>query len=265
MRTISSRQNPLVREFRSLAAAPDAGGTRLLLDGAHLLLAADEAGTAVDVVVVAASHLDRDTDEGQLARKFDRDGTDVAVVSDSVFAALSPVRSPSGIAALVRRVPTEAAAICATPAAFVLVLVDVQDPGNVGALLRTAEAGGVTGALVCGTSATPFSWKAVRGSMGSILRLPVAAGLSTDAALVCLERHQIGAVGAVARDGNDPDALNWTGRAALVLGGEGAGLGEETVRRCATTVTIPMARQVESLNVASAGAILIYAARRQRS
>ena len=60
---------------------------------------------------------------------------------------------------------------------FVLIAVDVQDPGNLGSLIRAGEAGGVTGVLVCGASASPFSWKAVRGSMGSILRLPVAAGL----------------------------------------------------------------------------------------
>ena len=94
-----------------------------------------------------------------------------------VFDALSPVKSPSGIVAIARPQGVTAAEICAQPDAFVLAAIDVQDPGNVGALIRAAEAGGVTGALVCGVSASPFSWKALRGSMGSVLRLPVVAGL----------------------------------------------------------------------------------------
>ena len=88
---------------------------------------------------------------------------------------MSPVRTPSGIVAIARRTPATAPPTSARHAdAFVLAAVDVQDPGNLGSLLRAAEAGGVTGAFVCGASANPFSWKALRGSMGSALRLPVA-------------------------------------------------------------------------------------------
>jgi len=95
------------------------------------------------------------------------------VYPDPVFAAMSPVRTPSGLVAIATRHPSSASEVCSVPDALVLVAIDVQDPGNVGALVRTAEAGGMSGMFVTGASANPFSWKAIRGSMGSTLRLPV--------------------------------------------------------------------------------------------
>jgi len=146
----------------------------------------------------------------------------------------------------------------------VLVAIDVQDPGNVGALVRTAEAGGMSGFFVTGASANPFSWKAIRGSMGSTLRLPVVGDLSTASVMTCLESGRIRTIAAVPRGGQDPDAIDWRGKVALIVGGEGAGLPGAVTSNCHALVSIPMAARVESLNVAAAGAILIYAARRQR-
>ena len=149
-----------------------------------------------------------------------------------------------------------------------MLAVDVQDPGNLGSLLRAAEAGGVTGAIVGGTpsrgSANPFSWKALRGSMGSVLRLPVAAGIDASAALDCLRSAAARTVAAVPRGGADPDAVDWIGARRHRPRRRGTGLSEEILAMCDERVTIPMAPRVESLNVAVAGAILVYAARRRR-
>ena len=264
VRTISSRQNPLVRAFRTLADAPDPSGARLLLDGAHLVSDARRAGAGFDVVAVDTSYLDADTEEARIARTLERDGVDVVAAAGRVFAALSPVTTPSGIVAIASRPTTALADICARRDAFVLAAVDVQDPGNVGSLLRAAEAGGATGALVCGMSANPFSWKALRGSMGSALRLPIANGMTAGEAVECLRASGLRVVAALARGGDDPDAIDWRGGVGLLLGGEGPGLSDEIVARCDARVTIPMAPDVESLNVAVAAAVLVYAARRQR-
>jgi TrmH family RNA methyltransferase len=264
MRVISSRQNPIVRAFRALADAPDPSGARLLLDGAHLVREARRAGLAIEVAAVASSRVDSDTQEGRLARELAREGVDTVSASDSVFAALSPVRSPSGIAAVVRRTPATIESICSARDPLIVAVIDVQDPGNVGAIVRVAEAGGATGILVCGASASPFSWKAVRGSMGSTLRLPTVGSVPMGSAFASMKSAGIRTVAAVARDGHDPDALDWTGSIAVVLGGEGPGLSQEAISACDDRVTIPMADPVESLNVAAAAAILVYAARRQR-
>jgi TrmH family RNA methyltransferase len=264
MPVINSRQNPVVRTFRELARQPDATGTRLLLDGAHLIREAIAAGVEFETVAVVASCA-AGTEEAQVARAADDHGAPVLTVSDSAFAAMSPVRAPSGIVAIVRREPVDAEEICRQENFFVLIAANVQDPGNIGSLIRAGEAGGITGVLVCGTSASPFSWKAVRGSMGSVLRVPVASRPSIDAAVSCIRNHGGRVVAAAPRDGRDPDAISWRGRVALLIGGEGSGLRDADVREADELVTIPMAEPVESLNVAVAGAILVYAARRQRA
>jgi TrmH family RNA methyltransferase len=264
MKTISSRQHAVVRAFRELAADPDPAGTRLLLDGAHQVRDAHAAGLAIEMIAVAASKLEAPTEEADLAREAQADGTDVVSVTGQAMSAVSPVHTPSGIVAIARRTPTTAAAICGAENAFVVAAVDVQDPGNLGSLVRAIEAGGATGMLVCGASANPFSWKALRGSMGSALRLPIVHGLKPLDAVVYATRFGARTIAAVPTDGRSPDDIDWSGRLLLMLGGEGGGLDAAVIAQCEEHVTIPMTAPVESLNVAVAGGILVYAARRHR-
>ena len=264
MTTISSRQHPLVKAFRELARTPSPDGSRLLLDGVHLVRDALAAEARFEAAAITASHADGNSEEAATARALRAAGVEVALVGDQAFAAVSPVRAPSGIAAIVLRTPVIAGDICHRPDAFVVAAVDVQDPGNLGSLIRAAEAGGATGVIVCGASASAFSWKTARGSMGSLLRLAVADGLSVDEAIAVM-RHAGGRIVATApRGGTSPDDVDWRGRVLLLLGGEGPGLRGATVSGADAVVTVPMTPPVESLNVAVAGAVLIYAARRQR-
>lgn len=264
MKRIASRQNAIVRGYRDLARKPDPDGRRLLLDGVHLVREAHAAALPFESVVVAQSHLSRETEEHALAQLLQRARVEVMSAADPVFAALSPVRTPSGIVAIALRHPTTTQAILTQARLFVLVVIDVQDPGNLGAVMRIAEAGGVTGMIIAGDSANPFSWKAVRGSMGSALRLPVARGPSIDEVVQALQNSRTKTIAAVPRDGHEPDAVEWSGRIALLLGGEGEGLAADVIDATDERVTIPMESPVESLNVAASAAILIYAARRSR-
>jgi TrmH family RNA methyltransferase len=265
MRSITSRQNPVVARFRELADSADSTGTRVLLDGVHLVHDAQESGHTFEIVAVSSSRMATETEEARVAKALEKSGVDVVQAPDAVFAAMSPVRTPSGLVAIATRRPASPSEVCGIEDALVLVAIDVQDPGNVGALIRTAEAGGATGVFVCGVSANPFSWKAIRGSMGSTLRLPVVGGLTTAFAMTCLKSGRVHSVAAVPRGGKDPDLVNWRGKAAIVLGGEGSGLSDDVTDICDSVVSIPMSPRVESLNVAAAGAILVYAARRQRA
>ena len=264
MKTISSRQNALVRAYRDLARTPDPSGRRLLLDGVHLVREAHAAALPFESVVIARSHLNRETEEHELGQSLERAGIDVVSAGDAVFDAVSPVRTPSGIVAIALRHPTTMQAILTPARFFVMVVVDVQDPGNLGALMRISEAGGVTGMIVAGDSANPFSWKAVRGSMGSALRLPATRGPSIDVVMRELRKAGTRTLAAVPRVGSDPDVVDWSGRIALLLGGEGQGLGDDIIAATDERVTISMEPPVESLNVAASAAILIYAARRSR-
>lgn len=262
MRSVSSRQNALVRSFRD--AARNAAAGRVLLDGAHVIRAALEAKRELAVVAVSHRALADDHEAATLAHDLDGAGVDVVAVSEVVLAAISPVRTPSGIAAiaLLRTVSVES--VLSETRALVIAAVDVQDPGNLGALVRAAEAGGATGLVVCGSSAHPLAWKALRGSMGSSLRLPIAVATSQGELLTQADQQGFHLVAAVARRGTDPDLVDLSHRVLLVVGGEGAGLSDQVVAACHERVSIPMAAPVESLNVAVATALLIYEARRQR-
>lgn len=264
MKRITSRQNALVREFRHLSDA-ESGDTRILLDGAHQVRDAQQAGAVITTVAVNSTSLDADTEEAALARALEAAGIDVYAVTTPVLAAMSPVRTPSGIVAIAQRQPVPASSVCSIVNGLTVAAIDVQDPGNLGSLIRAAEAGGATGVLTCGTSANPFSWKALRGSMGSALRLPVARGPDADSVMACARSFGARTIASVPRGGREPDAVDWTGKVVLLIGGEGAGLDDAVAAQCDERVTIPMAPSVESLNVAVAGALLVYAARRQRS
>ena len=263
MSIISSRHNPLVQGFRDLARNPAADGSRLLLDGAHLVRDAAAAGLIFEAVAVAGSRDNPGSEEGRLAQELRNSHVDVATVSEQAFAAISPVRAPSGIAAIVRRAPESVADMCSRADALVVAAISVQDPGNLGALVRSAEAGGATGVVVCGESSNPFSWKSVRGSMGSALRLPIAT-VHLDDAVHAMRRAGGRIVATTPRGGGAPEEMDWSGKVMLLLGGEGPGLSAGALDAADARVSIPMTAPVESLNVAVAAAILVYAARRWR-
>lgn len=263
MKSITSRSNPLVSTFRELAASPDPTGARLLLDGLHLVREARDAGLSFECVAIGVASLDADGEAAELAHALHAAGQPVLSVTEPVLRALSPVPAPSGIVAIARSTAPPVRLSNAESALF-LVIADVQDPGNLGALIRVAEAGGVAQVVVCGASAHPFGWRALRGSMGSTLRMPVVPFPTAAAALNALHAAGARIVAAVPRTGADPDAITWSGRVAILLGGEGHGLDSTVLAGASEFVTIPMASPVESLNVAVAGAILVYAARRQR-
>jgi TrmH family RNA methyltransferase len=150
------------------------------------------------------------------------------------------------------------------PAPLVVIAVDVQDPGNIGAILRASEAAGVSGVITTSAGADPYGWKAVRGSMGSALRLPTARVADAAAALDLARSRDLRCAATVRDGGTTMDAADLRGPLAIVLGGEGAGLSSEIVSACDLSISIPMAPRVESLNVATAAALLVYEARRQR-
>jgi len=263
MRAVSSRQNPLVQQFREVAAG-HARGSRVLLDGAHLIATAIDAGLHLPLAAITDSELD-DPEFAALAARLEAGGTDIAVVTSHLMDVVSPVHSPSGIVAIGDHAPASVAEVLGAHGPLVLVVADVQDPGNLGALVRSAEAASATGVIASGLSADPFAWKALRGSMGSALRLPVAIALDTEELVAEIRQAGLQTVAAVPRDGVAPESVDWQKPTALLMGGEGPGLPHAVIDAADVRVTVPMAPPVESLNVSIAGALLLYVARRQRT
>jgi RNA methyltransferase, TrmH family len=267
MRRITSRQNPLVARYR--AAARGDADDLLLLDGAHLVADALDAGVrlreaAVGAVGDIAGDAVRRADIRALVARLTEAGVDVIAASAEVMDALSPVRSASAIVALADRPSQDDARLYGGGASLVIVAVDVQDPGNLGAIVRVAEAGGATGLVSAGRSADPFGWKALRGSMGSALRIPVVVREHADQAVAEARRHGCRIVAAVPRGGRSLFDINLKMPAAVLIGGEGPGLPAALIDAADDRVTIPMQAPVESLNAAVTAALIVYEARRQR-
>lgn len=266
MERITSRRNPVVTEFRALfdpsrARCDGGGNSRMLLDGAHLIEEALEAGIVIDVVAVRDGLAAAQT---ALAHRAAARGARLITVPDALVPALSPVRQPSGIVAIARqRSCTLDAALESLPQ-LVLILSEIQDPGNVGAIIRAAEACGATGIVTTERTADPFGWKALRGSMGSSFRLPVAVRQPLEAVLDRVNARGIRLYAAVPRGGRPLPQTDLRSATAVLLGGEGAGLPDRLLSLADATLSIPMRPAVESLNVATAAALITYEAQRQR-
>jgi RNA methyltransferase, TrmH family len=257
---ITSRRHPIVVRFREIARGSD--DDLLLLDGVHLIRDALDAGIRIRLAVVSANAVDR-PDVHRLVEAMAPTGADISAAPATVMDAVSPVRSASEIVALADR-PAIGADRMYDDGALIVIAAGVQDPGNVGAIIRVAEAGGASGVLTAGGSANPFGWKALRGSMASALRLPVAVHAQTIAAVKAARGRGCRIVATVPRGGTLYDDVDLRGPVAILIGGEGGGLADEVVTAADQRVTIPMEGRVESLNAAVAAAILVYEARRQR-
>jgi RNA methyltransferase, TrmH family len=179
----------------------------------------------------------------------------------SVFASVSDTATPQGVLAIAPRRPMDIAELSARPGP-VLVLVDVADPGNAGTLIRTAEAAGCAGVVVCGSTTDPFGPKSVRAAAGSVVRLPVAEVDEVGDVISALTGRTI--VGTVVGGGVAPESVDLSAPVALLIGSEAHGLSADVVARCDSLVTIPMAPTVESINAATAGAVVLFEAARQR-
>ncbi len=260
MERISSRQNSVARRFRALVQA-GATDDDILLDGPHLLGEALDAGIAVEVAAFAESAAPNLTVVIERATAAE---VRTIVTGDALFRALSPVREPSGVVSIARRPAASLDAALARSPQLLLLLDGVQDPGNVGAIVRAAEACGATALLVGAGSADPFGWKALRGAMGSSLRLPI---VRTDLheALRRVRSSNVRVVATVPRSGKPPSEADLRSPVAILLGGEGAGIPDALVAAADERITIPMRPPVESLNVSIAAALVLYEASRQRT
>ena len=268
MERITSRQNAVVKRFRALARTAPASGGEILLDGEHLIDEALQSGIPIEIAAVS-------TEDGNGARgspaKIVADvrsaGGRVFHVTKDVLNAISPVRQPSGVVAIARIQTADLGSAFQTAGRppLVLVLADVQDPGNVGAVIRSAAAFGATAVIATDGSANPFGWKALRGAMGGTFRLPVVASAGLADVVDAARAAEVPLVATVPRGGTPlPEARLGRG-CAIVLGGEGSGLPEQAIAAARDRVTIPMRAPVESLNVATAAAIVLYEASRQRT
>lgn len=257
MKNISSLDNPLYKQLKKLAesARERRKAGRTLLDGMHLIQASIQAGVKPELLVVAASALQR----GEIAQFLASAGDmAVVVVTDAMFSVLSPVETPTGIIALID-IPMP---VKCPSREFCLMVEDVQDPGNLGSMLRSAAASGVGYVYLSAGCADAWSPKVLRGGMGAHFILAIEERVNL------LEKVQAfdGLSLATSLDASvSLFDMDLTGNVAVLVGNEGAGLSYELGAAASVRVSIPMVSQMESLNVAVATAICLFERVRQCS
>lgn len=192
-------------------------------------------------------------------------GIPIIVLSDDVMEFCSDTTSPQGIIALAKPPQPPVSAAPTKAAALTLLIHGVQLPQNVGALLRVSEAAGVKEVFVSGASADPWGPKALRGASGSAFRMPIRRFPSFIEALDNLRSRGIRSIAASQNAGMAYDRVDWKMPSALVLGSEGKGFAESEIKMVDQTVRIPMMGRIESLNVATAAAVCLFEAARQRN
>jgi TrmH family RNA methyltransferase len=231
-----------------------------VIEGATLLADALGAGANVEAVFIDAARLD--AGEQTIVDEAHAAGADVYELRQGVLERVASTVTPQPVAAIVPRADVPLATLA--PGGCVLVCVGVGDPGNLGAILRSAAASGCRAVVCCGGSVDPYNPKCVRASAGALLRVPVVVGGEPIPVLEQLRAQGWECLASVARGGISHTAADLSGSVALLLGNEARGLDADLDAAVDRSVTVEIADGAESLNVAMAATVLAFEARRQR-
>ena len=276
---ITSRDNKWIKAFRAaLRGTGPRAGEPIGVEGPKMVEEALRAGLEAEALLVGESG-ERDAERVLDAASQSEAGiprSRVLRTTDKLFESVSGTESPQGVAALFRQREWGLEDVLRGPGAMresaplVAVVAAVQDPGNVGTIVRSAEAFGATGAISTRGSADPWSPKALRASAGSALRLPLLRGMAIPILIAQLRIAEVRIYAAASKHDTGrqvsgiSNETDLRGPAAIFIGNEGSGLPDEILRAADGIVSIPTSGAVESLNAGIAASIVLYEAARQR-
>ena len=257
---IESRENPLVKRLVRLSGDRKYRKTmgEMVCEGGKLLDEALSSGVEICDVLVAE---DAQVDTGAL-RRAQQAGARLYICPSALLAKVSNVQAPQGIVFSCERPVTELESL--RGARRLMVLEGLQDPGNLGTVIRTADAFALDGVILCEGCADPTAPKVVRATMGAVFRLPIAAATIEETADF-LQRQQLPLYGAALDDASVPLARIDLRRAAVLIGNEGRGITKKAAALCDQLLIIPMAGRAESLNASVAASIIMYEMSREGS
>jgi RNA methyltransferase, TrmH family len=261
LRRIEGRHNALAKELRHAFARGElTEDGYCAIEGLHIVEEAIRSGLKFRVVFFSSSAATK------AERLLPQIGAQVETVMlpDKLFASAVPSETPQGVAALVRWKEVSLDAVLAkSQMGPLLAIAGVQDPGNLGTILRSAEAFGVAGTLSGEGTVSPFNPKVVRASAGSIFRLPIVRTQLT-AAIARMREKGLRLVATSSHKGTPLPKAKLDGSLAVFIGSEGAGLPRDLISQMDEVVTIPHSARVESLNAGVAASIVLYEIARQR-
>jgi TrmH family RNA methyltransferase len=262
LRRVSSRQNTLVKDLRrSFSQAEPTDHGAVAIEGLRIIEEAIRSGLRFEAVFFSESG------SAHAARLLPQisSHTEALLLPDDVFSSAVSTETPQGVAALVKLKPAKLEDLLdqVSPEFLLVAVGGIQDPGNLGTIIRSAEAFSARGVLLGERTVSHFNPKVVRASAGSVFRQALVKVKLGDAILQ-LRQHGVRVVASSSHKGRALDQVDLTGPLALVVGNEGAGLPSEILSQADGQVTIPHSARVESLNAGIAASILLYEAARQR-
>ena len=261
LRPIDSRHNPLVKELRKIFAQGEpAADHTCAVEGFHILDEAIRSGLKFRAIFFSHSA------EAKAERLLQQMAAHVEAIllPDALFDSIVPTDAPQGVAALVRcKTFTVDDVLAKSAAGPLLAIAGVQDPGNLGTILRSAEAFQAGGVLLGEGTVSPFNSKAVRASAGSVFRLPLAK-VALVKALSQLREQGLRLIATSSHKGTPLAEAKLDGPLAIFVGSEGAGVPRPLLSEMDETVAIPHSPRVESLNAGVAASIVLYEIARQR-
>ena len=260
LRPVASRQNALVKELRRAFSSGDrTADGHCAIESVRILEEAIRSGLRFRAVFF------RQSSQDVANRLLPQLGAHVEtlILPDDVFASAVATETPQGVAALVKLKTFELEDALRPPEPLLLVASGIQDPGNLGTMLRSAEAFGASGVLLAERTVSPFNPKTVRASAGSLFRLPVVS-VKLEDAMPALRGHGLRMIASSSHKGTPADEADLSGPVALFIGSEAAGLPRDLISQMDETVIVPHASRVESLNAAVAASVLLYESSRQR-
>ncbi len=259
--TITSRRNARILEARKLKRRlhrEEQG--RFLLEGVRGIEDALSTGARIYEVLISP-YLFRNARGCALYERLVAAGIEIYGVTEEVLEHVADTDTPQGVVAIVGIPDSD---LCLHGSPLVLLADEIRDPGNLGTLIRSADAFGLSGMILSGDIVDPFNAKCVRATMGSILRMPLVSFRKIKDSIEFLKRHEFSVVAADTKADTLCYDYNFRKRCGILVGSEAYGLGDEVLRLCDSTVRIPMIGEAESLNAGVAGSILMYEAYRQR-
>ena len=262
---IQGRHHPLVKKIRKMIRSSDmAADGEVLLETSRLIQDALDNGIPITRIlisdpptVLASKTIKKISGRAQAMQ------TQVIKVPADLLTSLTTTENGQGVLAFAQAPDWTEESLFHSPNPLILILEGVQDPGNLGSILRSADAFGAAGVLLTDGTVNPFNSKVIRAAAGSIFRIPILRDFSAEEVVSLLKKRGLSLISTVSMGGMVPWNADWHGPVAVAFGSEGSGLSED-LKSSKRQITIPIARQVESLNVATAASLILYEANRQR-
>jgi TrmH family RNA methyltransferase len=256
LHTISSSSNEKIKRLKSLYTKKGREENNLFVVEGEKFIAEISCDFIIDSIFLSESYYEKNNNKLNL-------GSEYFIVKDNIFKSISDTVNPQGIIAVVQEKQYNITNIFLKENPFLIIAENIQDPGNMGSLIRSSDAFGADCVVAC-ECADIYSPKVIRATAGSIFHIPVIK-MPFEAIINILKEKSIKIIGTYLKDAKDPEDINFKEGSALIIGNEGAGISLEAVKASDAFVKIPMSGRAESLNASVASGVLLYEVQRQRN